>query len=134
MKDLLREFSTKELRDELARRERESLGKSRIRPKTEYIELTGIVESIDNIALKYMTTTRYRPFVLWKYKIKKIKCKTNTLPYHWLESEDTFFVHKSLRKSQAPQVGDKVKLRFRKTKKIRLFDFKQAKIMGKIDE
>lgn len=103
----LKKYSDEELREELKRRGRERMIASR--KEIRYIEFEATIKSIDNVRNTWGGVTRYLPFSLWRFNIKDSN--------HRLKSVEGGFGYKlkanTFKKDTAPQVGDRVLLRYR---------------------
>lgn len=123
-------FSDEELREELKRRaqERRKSQKNEIK----YIDFEATVIGIDNTqGYKANGDTKYKPFVFWKYKI-------NNRSYEFAERNnhiDEFYLKQGcFNRYNAPHIGDKVRLRYRRTKGYEIIDLCKAKIIEIINK
>ena len=124
MKDL-KDYTDEELRQELKRRVVER--RKNTPRKIEYVEFEATVSRVDNLRCNYLGTEYKRPFLLWTYKVKD--CSYG-LASTCLENE---YKLKGgvFNKSNAPKEGDRVKLRYRRTKgRFESVDLSMAKIVG----
>lgn len=129
----LQEYTDEELRTELKRRQLEKMRNAPRKP-TEYIEFTGVVTEIDNVQFRYIGGgCRYKAFNLWQYKLQDFVTLQGRIPEDWYRNTPTFKAHASFRKSNAPQIGDTVKLKVRATKHGGYWNFKNAKIIEVIN-
>lgn len=112
----LKDYTTEELREELKRRAKEArLNAHRSEP--EYKEFTAIVKSIDKSR---------RPFKYWLEK-SNLNDRYSGYQYHYYTYKVGAFNNANM-----PQVGDKVKLTYRRTKvhfQRELFDILKARIV-----
>lgn len=107
----LEAYTDEELKSELKRRATER----RLNTPREIIhkEFEAIVIYIDNIhGKKKNGKIQYKPFCFWRYRVTRwttpIDLRTNNVFY----TKQNVFNH-----SNHPKVGDKVKIRYRQTKK-----------------
>lgn len=124
MKDL-KDYTDEELRQELKRRVVER--RKNTPRKIEYVEFEATVSRVDNLRYNYLGTEYKRPFLLWTYKVKDCSYE---LASACLENE---YKLKGgvFNKSNAPKEGDRVKLRYRRTKgRFESVDLSRAKIVG----
>lgn len=106
----LKDYTEEELREELNRRvlERRKNTPRRI----EYMEFEATVCGISNTWSNYQGTEFKRPFVLWTYQVKDCSIAlANVRPENDYKLKGGVF-----NKSNAPKVGDRVRLRYRCTK------------------
>lgn len=110
MKELIN-YTDEELKNELKRR----ITEKRLNTPREIIhkEFEAIIVEVDNIhGKKRNGQIQYRPFCFWRYRVTAW-----TTPID-LRGNNVFYTKQNLfNKSNAPKVGDKVKLRYRVTKK-----------------
>lgn len=122
---MLSKFTDEQLRQELKRRS----AKRRKNQKHEikYIEFDAIIKSIDNIhSYSPNGNSKYKPFVFWKYKVDNCSYEFARINNHINE----FYMKQGcFKRDNAPQIGDKVKLRYRRTKGAEIFDLCKAKIV-----
>lgn len=118
-------FSDEELREELKRRaqERRKSQKNEIK----YIDFEATVIGIDNTqGYKANGDTKYKPFVFWKYRV-------NNCSYEFAERNnhiDEFYLKQGcFNRYNAPKIGDRVRLRYRRTKGYEIFNLSKAKII-----
>lgn len=132
MKDLSI-FTDDELRAELRRRRAIKLRENR--PKIEYLIFTGVVENIINIRHKYIDgSVQYEPFYKWVFKVKNLELVEGECSFKIPTWKTDFKCHQKIAKKDAPKVGDKVKLKVRKTKHFMLHQFNTTKIVEVIHE
>lgn len=122
----LKNYTDEELREELKRRAQER--RKSQKHEIKYIDFEATVIGIDNIQdYKANGDTKYKPFVLWKYKV-------NNRSYEFAERNnhiDEFYLKQGcFNRYNAPQIGDKVRLRYKRTKGPEIFDLQEAKIIG----
>lgn len=120
----LKDYTDDELREELKRR---SIEKRRNTPKKiEYVEFEATVDSIDGYRENYIGTRFNKPFTLWSYRVKDCSYE---FANQYLWNDYKLFLGK-FNKSNAPKVGDRVRLRYRKTKNPHeVFMLSRAKII-----
>lgn len=123
MKDL-QNYTDDQLREELKRRAKER--RANTPREIVYKEFEAYIVQIDNVKQKYNGHTSYLPFEQWSYKVDGI---VSDFP-----SINRSKVYKSARgvfkKDTAPRVGDRVKLRYRKSKNsYEGFDMDNARIV-----
>lgn len=118
MKDL-QNYTDDQLRDELKRRARDR--RTNTPREIVYVEYTATIKSIDNKrdAIKLL------PFNLWTYRIEACSLAlANKYAFH------SYKLKQGFRKDESPKVGDRVKLRYRRTKKMHeVFDLSKSKIV-----
>lgn len=120
----LQNYTDDQLRDELKRRAKER----RVNTPREiiYKEFEATIIQIFNVKQKYNNHTSFLPFDQWSYKVDDI---TNDLArkYHKV----VFKLARSIfKKSNAPEVDDRVKLRYRRRKnECEFFDVDKARIV-----
>lgn len=125
----LKDYTDDELREELKRRAVER--RKDTHRETIYIEFEATIKKVDNI---YCTNFygkgqhKYKVFSLWKYIIEdwNLDCPNanQILTGRRLELKQGLF-----KRNDSPQVGDRVKLRYRRTKGYESFDIWKAKIV-----
>ena len=127
MKEELKDYTDDELREELKRR---AIERRKNTPReTIYIEFEATIKKVDNI---YCTNFygkgqhKYKVFSLWRYILEDwtLDREHNTIESRGFELKPNTF-----KKNEAPQVGDRVKLRYRRTKGYECFDIWKAKIV-----
>ena len=127
MKEELKDYTDDELREELKRR---AIERRKNSPReTIYIEFEANIKKVDNI---YCTNFygkgqhKYKVFSLWRYILEDwtLDREHNTIESRGFELKPNTF-----KKNEAPQVGDRVKLRYRRTKGYECFDIWKAKIV-----
>lgn len=123
MSDLLL-YSDEELREELKRRARER----RANTPREIVqkEFEATVVQIYNVKQKYNGHTSYLPFEQWSYRVNDVTSDLVRMSY-----KDVYKLARGVfKKDNAPKVGDRVKLRYRRTKKgYEGFDMDKARIV-----
>lgn len=125
----LDKYTDEELRAELKRR---VLAKRKIvRPELTYIEFEATVKSINTIDYYYTGgRPKFKPFIKWTYTLEN---GTSQL----LQERTTEFYLKqgTFNKGTSPKVGDRVKLRYRRTKRnAEIFDFITARIISIVEK
>jgi hypothetical protein len=123
MRDLLL-YSDDELREELKRRARER--RANTPREIVYKEFEATIVQIYNVKQKYNGHTSYLPFEQWSYRVVDVMSDLVRMHY-----KDVYKLARGVfKKDNAPQVGDRVKLRYRRTKKgYEGFDMDKAKIV-----
>lgn len=122
---MLSKFTDDELREELKRRAKERR-KNMVRKTTEYIELTGVVDSIDNIMYHTRDGAKYKPFPHWTFKLIHLECDEPKV-INWCFHSTNFKC--KLPKMNSPKIGDKVLIKIRKTKMLSPFNVRNSKIV-----
>lgn len=125
----LKDYTDEELRNELKRRANE---RRKDTPREiVYVEFEATIKEIDNIFMADYYGKglhKYKAFSLWKYIIEDwtLICPNanQILTGRRLELKQGLF-----KRSDSPQVGDRVKLRYRRTKGYECFDIWKAKIV-----
>lgn len=123
MEDLKR-YTDDQLREELKRR---AVERRKNTPREIiYKEFEATIVHIYNVKQKYNGHTSYLPFEQWSYRVKDIKSDFVKAYY-----KDVFKLARGVfKKDNAPIVGDRVKLRYRKTKRrYEGFDMDKARIV-----
>ena len=115
----LQEHTDEELREELKRRTKERRKNQKY--EITYVEFEATIDKVDN-TLGY----KKKPFTLWKYSIKDCSLElANSYPWNYYYKKPGCF-----KRDNAPQIGDRVKLRYRKTKcGLEVFRLRKAKII-----
>lgn len=123
MSDLLL-YSDEELREELKRRARER--RANTPREIVYKEFEATIVQIYNVKQKYNGHTSYLPFEQWSYRVDDVTSDLARMHY-----EDVYKLARGVfKKDNAPQVGDRVKLRYRKRKNsYEGFDMDKARIV-----
>lgn len=123
MSDLLL-YSDEELREELKRRARER--RANTPREIVYKEFEATIVQIYNVKQKYNGHTSYLPFEQWSYRVNDVTSDLERMHY-----KDVYKLDRGVfKKGNAPQVGDRVKLRYRKRKKAyEGFDMDKARIV-----
>lgn len=118
-------FTDEELREELRRR---AVERRKNTPREiVYVEFEGTITHVDNIKERHIDgTVRYKPFVFWRYRISDC---TSELANHRIT--DFYYLQQgAFKRSTTPNLGDRVKLRYRRTKRqYEVFDLSKAKII-----
>lgn len=125
----LSKYTDEELRNELKRRANE---RRKDTPREiVYVEFEATIKEIDNIFMKNYYGEglhKYKAFTLWKYIIEDwtLTCPNanQILTGRRLELKQGIF-----KRDDSPQVGDRVKLRYRRTKSNESFDIWKTKIV-----
>jgi hypothetical protein len=122
--DELSKYTDEELREELRRRAQEK--RKNQKHEITYIEFEATIDKVDNtLGYKGNGDIRYKPFMFWKYRIKDCSLElANSYPWH-----DYYNKQGCFKRDNAPQIGDRVKLRYRRTKGHEVFDLHKAKII-----
>lgn len=126
----LKDYTDEELRNELKRRANE---RRKDTPREiVYVEFEATIKEIDNIFMENYYGKglhKYKAFSLWKYVIEDwtLTCPNanQILTGRRLELKQGLF-----KRNDSPQVGDRVKLRYRRTKCNESFDIWKTKIVG----
>ncbi len=116
----LQNYTDEQLREELKRR---AIERRKNTPREiVYVEYTATIKSIDNKrdAIKLL------PFNLWTYRIEDCSLAlANKYAFNIYKLKQGIF-----RKDESPKVGDRVKLRYRRTKKMHeVLDLSKSKIV-----
>lgn len=123
----LSDYTDEELRNELKRR---AVERRKDTPREiVYVEFEATIKEIDNIFMKdYFGDGlhKYKAFSLWKYILEdwNLDREHSTIESRGFELQPNTF-----KKNEAPTVGDRVKLRYRRTKGYECFDIWKAKIV-----
>lgn len=123
MSDLLL-YSDEELREELKRR---AIERRKNTPREiVYKEFEATIIAIFNEKMKYNGHTSYLPFDQWSYRVNDVTSDFVKMYY-----KDVYKLARGIfKKDNAPQVGDRVKLRYRRTKRnYEGFDMDKARII-----
>lgn len=129
MKDL-KNYTDDELRDELKRRVKERRKNQKY--EITYVEFEATIESVDNtLGYKCNGDTKYIPFYFWKYRIKDCSLEfANGYPWNYYNNKQGAF-----KRDNSPKIGDRVRLRYRKTKcGNEVFCLQKAKIVEIINK
>ena len=120
----LQNYTDEQLRDELKRRARER--RANTPREIIYKEFEATIMQVYNVKQKYNGHTSYLPFEQWSYRVKDIKSDLARM-----HPADVYKLARGVfKKDNAPQVGDRVKLRYRKTKRgYEGFDIDKARIV-----
>lgn len=107
----LKYYTDEELREELKRR---TIEKRRNTPmKIEYVEFEATIDKIDGFRPNYIGTRFMKPFLLWTYSVKDCTLDlANRFLWRQYKVKQGCF-----NKSNHPKIGDRVKIRYRKTKR-----------------
>lgn len=126
----LKDYTDDELRDELKRR---AIERRKNTPREiVYVEFEATIVSVDNtLGYKYNGDTKYIPFCFWKYRIKDCSLEfANGYPWNDYYNKQGVF-----KRDNSPKIGDRVKLRYRKTKcGNEIFCLQKAKIIEIINK
>lgn len=124
MKELA-DYTDDELREELKRRA--MYRRANTPREINYVEFEATIKSVDNIRSNHPLAIRqYKPFAFWKYRLSN--CSIDIANKH--EWNDYYLKQGVFKKDNAPKLGDRVKLRYRRTKKQKeVFDLNKAKII-----
>lgn len=125
----LKDYTDDELREELKRRAEE---RRKDTPREiVYVEFEATIKEIDNIFMADYYGKglhKYKAFSLWKYVIEDwtLTCPNanQILTGRRLELKQGIF-----KRDDSPQIGDRVKLRYRRTKGCESFDIWKTKIV-----
>ena len=123
----LKNYTDEQLREELKRR---ALEKRKSQKKEiVYQEFDATIISINNrFGYKCNGDVKYKPLVFWKYRVKV--CDYSYSFARINKHIDEFYLKQGFfKRDNAPQVGDVVKLRYRRTKGHEIFDLQKAKIV-----
>lgn len=120
----LKNYTDEQLREELKRRIEER--RKNTKREIVYIEFEATVDKLDNQqGYKCNGDVKYKAFVFWKYRLKDCSSDlANSYSYN-----EYYIKQGCFKRDNAPQVGDVVKLRYRRTKSKEVFDLKTAKIV-----
>lgn len=125
----LQDYTDDELREELKRRATER--RKNTPREIIYVEFEATIKEIDNIFTRNYYGKglhKYKPFSLWKYIIEDwtLACPNanQILNGRRLELKQGLF-----KRNDSPQIGDRVKLRYRRTKGHESFDIWKTKIV-----
>lgn len=107
----LKDFTDEELREELKRRTKER--RKNQKHEITYVEFEATICGVDNtLGYKSNGDTKYIPFCFWKYQLKDCTLElANGYPYNYYYNKQGLF-----KRDNSPRIGDRVKLRYRKTK------------------
>lgn len=120
----LGKYNDEELREELKRR---AIERRKNTPREiVYKEFEATIVQIYNVKQKYNGHTSYLPFEQWSYRVNEISSDLARL-----YPKDVYKLARGVfTKGNAPQIGDRVKLRYRRTKrKYEGFDMDKARIV-----
>ena len=124
MNEGLLKFTDDELRAELKRR---AVERRRGTPREiTYVEFDATISKIYNVAYTYPDgRAKYLPFPQWRYCVDKC---TSDLASQYLYKEYQL-QSGAFKKCESPRLGDRVKLRYRRTKAHEVSDLSCAKII-----
>lgn len=107
----LKDFTDEELREELKRRVKER--RKSQKHEINYVEFEATICGVDNTSgYKSNGDTKYISFCFWKYQLTDCTLEiANVYHYNYYYNKQGVF-----RRDNSPQIGDRVKLRYRKTK------------------
>lgn len=120
----LKDYTDEELRNELKRR---AIEKRKNTPReVVYVEFEATIKEVDNKKGYYCSGKEWhKPFTSWRYEIEDWTTHVD-IKYH----NDFTLKQGCFKRDTAPKVGDRVKLRYRRTKKsAEIFDIHKAKIV-----
>ena len=122
MKDL-QKYTDDQLREELKRRARER--RANTPREIIYKEFEATICEVLNVKQKYNGHTSYLPFKQWSFKVDDVTSDLARMHY-----KDVYKLARGVfYKNNAPRVGDRVKLRYRKRKNgFECFDLVNARI------
>lgn len=123
MQDLLK-YTNEQLREELKRR---AIERRKNTPREiVYKEFKATIVQVYNVKQKYNGHTYYLPFKQWSYRVNDV-----TSDFVRIHYKDVYKLARGVfKKDNAPQIGDRVKLRYRRTKKgYEGFDMDNARIV-----
>lgn len=121
----LKDYTDDELRDELKRR---AIERRKNTPREiVYVEFQATIVRVDNtLGYKCGGEIKYKPFVFWKYRLTDCSYELANAQ-QW---NDYYLKQGSFKRDNAPQIGDRVRVRYRRTKKQKeCFDLIKAKIV-----
>ena len=123
MSDLLL-YSDEELLEELKRRARER--RANTPREIVYKEFEATIVQVYNVKQKYNGHTSYLPFEQWSYRVNDVTSDSVRMHY-----KDVYKLARGVfKKDNAPKVGDRVKLRYRRRKNgYEFFDIDKARIV-----
>lgn len=123
MEDLKR-YTDDQLREELKRRAVER--RHNTPREIIYKEFEATIMQVYNVKQKYNGHTSYLPFEQWSYRVNDVTSDLARMHYN-----DVYKLARGVfKKDNAPQVGDRVKLRYRRTKReYEGFDMDKARIV-----
>ena len=120
----LKDYTDDQLREELKRR---AIERRKNTPREiVYKEFEATIVQIYNVKQKYNGHTSYLPFEQWSYRVNDI-----TSDFARVRYKDSYKLARGIfKKDNAPQVGDRVKLRYRRCKtSYEGFDMDKARIV-----
>ena len=125
----LEDYTDEELKSELKRR---AYIKMKNTPRqTTYIEFEATVKSVENITNTcWSGKVSYKPITVWRYNVEDWTTHVD-IKYH-----NTFYLKQGVfKKDTAPKEGDRVKIRYRRTKSNHeILDIANAKIVEIINK
>lgn len=125
----LSDYTDEELCKELRRRVQEK--RKNQKHEITYIEFEAtICEVYNTLGYKCGGEIKYSPFADWNYRLKDCSLELAN-HYPWF---NYFNKRGCFKRDNAPQIGDRVKLRYRRTKGGKVFDLQKAKIVEIIKE
>lgn len=126
---VLQNYTDDQLREELKRR---AIERRKNTPREiVYKEFEATIVQVYNIKQKYNGHTYYLPFEKWSYRVNEITSDFERMCYN-----NVYKLARGIfKKDNAPKVGDRVKLRYRRTKSgYEGFDMDKARIVEVIKE
>ena len=120
----LQNYTDDQLRDELKRR---AIEKRKNTPREiVYKEFEATIVQVYNVKQKYNGHTSYLPFDQWSYRVNDVTSDLVRMHYKGVYK----LARGVFKKDNDPKVGDRVKLRYRRTKKgYEGFDIDKARIV-----
>lgn len=121
-------YTDDELREELKRRAAERRANT---PKEiKYVEFEATIKSVENIQID-RGKVKYKPLCFWKYQVTDCSIDiANQYNYFLYYMKQGVF-----KRDSCPKIVDRVKLRYRRTKKqAECFDLNKAKIIEKYEK
>lgn len=123
----LKDYTDEELRNELKRR---AVERRKDTPREiVYVEFEATIKKVDNILYTNFYGKgqhKYKAFSLWRYILEDWNLDRG---HSTIESRGFELQPNTFKKNEAPQVGDRVKLRYRRTKCNESFDIWKTKIV-----
>ena len=123
----LKDYTDDELREELKRRVIER--RKNTPRETIYVEFEATINKVDNIHIKNWNgfgNHKYKAFPFWRYKLEDW---TLDREHQTIKSRSFELKPNTFKRNEAPQIGDRVKVRYRRTKGHECFDIQKAKIV-----
>lgn len=122
MKDLSI-YTDEELREELKRRAAER--RANIPMEIKYVEFEATIKRVENTQTD-RGKVKYKPLCFWKYQVTDCSIDIAN-QYDWFSY---YMKQGAFKRDSCPQIGDRVKLRYRRTKKqYEQVDMSKAKIV-----